>query len=364
MRRVAHLVGRAAARSASQRARSRPARGGGRAGGAAGRRASRAPARSRSASWCGGSAFNGSPAASVAERPRVGAQRADPGLDPIAQRLDAAAPPPPAARSTRPPSARRRPAPGPPCSRNSRRPVVPQVAGDVDVDVAAGDAVEQEVARPAAHRHPAHGALRVAGHAYAVGGRGQRLRDAARRTRSASSPRRADPAGAGRRRARGRRARRRRRPAPRRGARPAPRATTAVRRPRGTTASIRTSSTTSRSPTAPIAGGRRRAAGTGPRPSRYRCPVVVADPARARVGQRRADGLGGVDRHEHDDLVERSRPAPAGWARGRSARAPGRAPPRRRRPPGRRWCARSAARSRRRSGCARVRPLASSAATR
>ena len=160
----------------------------------------------------------------------------------------------------------------------------------------------------------------------------------------ATAPIRPQP-GAGR---RGRRARRRRRPAPRRDARPAAPRRTARRGARGQHHSIRTSSTTSSRPDLADRRVRARpAAGTGPPRRGERRLVVVADHAGAGLGERRPDRVGVRHRDVGGELVERLAARRARAPAPRSARARGQRLRRPRRRPGRRWCARSAARSRR-----------------
>ena len=141
----------------------------------------------------------------------------------------------------------------------------------------------------------------------------------------------------------------RRTPAPRRDARPAsPPRPDRARRRRGSTTSTRSSATVSTSPDrADRRVARRRAGGTGPRPAprttRGRRRRSGRRPPRpARRGRRRRASA----RHEDDELVDRPRRRRLERALRRSARARAPSPRRRRRPPGRRWCGRSAARSR------------------
>ena len=99
--------------------------------------------------------------------------------------------------------------------------VVPEVAGDVDIDVGRCDPIEQEVAGAAADRDLPDRPLGVAGDPDAVLGRRQGGGDGLGELGEGRGREGADPARAGRSPCRGRRARRRRTPAPRRDGRPA-----------------------------------------------------------------------------------------------------------------------------------------------
>ena len=229
-----------------------------------------------------------------------------------------------------------------------RRRVVAQVAGDVDVGVRCR-ATSSSRKSPA----PPHTATRRTGRSGSPATRtpcavcGQRLGDGCGELAQRRRLDVADPAGAGGRRARGRRARRRRTPAPRRGGRPASPRPPAPRDAR----QHHLDPDLVDHLDLPDRADRRVGALERPEPAlarrRERRVVVVADPAGPGLGERGPDPVG-VGRR-----ARRRRACRAARRRGRSGRTSVRpsacasaseTPP----TPGRRWCARSAARSRRR----------------